>query len=261
MEWQDKGIIIGLKAHGETSLIVELMTRAHGRHKGVVKGGRSRRQMPLMQPGNRVEAHWQARLSEHIGLYRLEALDFTAAALMRESLSLYALQTVTDYLRLLPERDPYPGLYDILPLLFAHFDEPLLAGEIFARFEMRLLEELGFGLDLSCCAATGRKCRLLCAENIPPAQQQEDTAELIYVSPKSGRAVSREAGEPWKDKLLPLPQFLLNFERRAENFAELADAFRLTSYFLLRNLWEPRGLPAPPFRASFLRCLEQSLEQ
>jgi len=156
MEWHDEGVIIGVQPYGESSVIVELMTPAHGRHKGLVKGGQGRRQRPLMQAGNRVKAQWRARLSEHMGQYRLEALEFTAAWLMQKPLSLYALQNVTAYLRLLPERDPHPALYRLVPLLWAHFDRPLLAGELFLRFELRLLAELGFGLDLSCCAATGR---------------------------------------------------------------------------------------------------------
>lgn len=255
MEWQDEGVIIGQKQHGETGLIVELMTRAHGRHKGLVRGGRQKKQMPLCQMGNVVRAHWQARLSEHMGQYRLEAVEFAAARLMQSRLSLYALQNAAAYLRLLPERDPHSGLYDSLPLLFAHFDAPLLAGEIFMRFELRLLEELGFGLDLERCAATGKIGR-----HAAPAGAMAEQTELTYVSPKSGRAVSRAGGAPWKDKLLPLPPFLLAPEKRAADFSELEQAFRLTGFFLTRNVWEPRGLAAPPFRAAFLRCLQAALE-
>lgn len=263
MEWHDEGVIIGLKPHGESSVIAELMTRLHGRHKGLVKGGRQKKQLPLLQPGNLVKAHWQARLSEHMGQYRLEAVDFAAARLMQASFSLYALQNISAYLRLLPERDPHTDLYDSLPLLFAHFDTPLLAGEIFMRFELRLLQELGFGLDFERCAATGKKGRISSADqaakNDADQEAAEDKAELAYISPKSGRAVSREAGAPWRDKLLLLPPFLLTAEKRAADFSELEQAFRLTGFFLTRNVWEPRGTAAPPFRAAFLRCLQESL--
>lgn len=262
MNWHDEGIIIGLQPYGETSLVAELMTRAHGRHKGLVKGGRSRRQLPFLQVGNSVDAHWQARLAEHMGQFRLEAVRFAAAGLMQNALSLYALQNVSEYLRLLPERDPHPALYDIVPLLLAHFHEPLLAGEIFMRFELRLLEELGFGLDLSRCAACGKRGLPLGAaarEQIGAAA--EERVELAYVSPKSGRAVSRSAGAPWRDKLLPLPKFLLSLELRAADFAELAAASRLTGFFLLRNVWEARGRTPPPFRDVFFNSLQEAIEQ
>lgn len=237
MEWRDDAIILGIRQHGETSAIVELMTRAHGRHLGVVKGGRSRRQQPLMQPGNRVEAHWWARLEEHLGTFRLEAVDFAAARMMQMPLALYSLQTVAAHLRLLPERDPHPVLYEALQVLLDHFAIPLLAGEILMRFEMRLLEELGFGLDLTCCAATGTK------------------EDLAYVSPKSARAVSRAAGLPWKEKLLVLPAFLHEPDCHPASSDDIRDGFRLTGFFLARHVWEPRGLEPPSFRGGFISQL------
>ncbi|KAA6206631.1 MAG: DNA repair protein RecO [Candidatus Tokpelaia sp.] len=301
MEWQDEGFIIGLKQHGETGLIVELITPEHGRHKGLVRGGQGRRLSPLMQAGNRVKAQWRARLSEHMGQYRLEAVDFAAARLMQKPLSLYALQNVTSHLRLLPERDPHPALYRLIPLLFEHFDRPLLAGEIFVRFEMRLLEELGFGLDLSRCAATGKKAKIMpvqagqnnealprpgreaellaghistaepvakagsrrpvAAAASPKPGDREEEVELAYVSPKSGRAVSFAAGAPWRDKLLSLPPFLLAAGQRAADFAALQQAFQLTGFFLARHVWEPRGLAVPLFRAAFLQSLQAALAE
>lgn len=239
MEWQDEAIILGVRPHGETSAIVEVMSRRHGRHLGVVKGGRSRRQQPLMQPGNGVEAHWWARLDEHIGTFRLEAVDFAAARMMGQPLALYALQTFAAHLRLLPERDPHPALYEALQLLTMHFATPALVGEILLRFELRLLQELGFGLDLSCCAATGTR------------------EELIYVSPRSGRAVSREAGLPWKDKLLALPVFLHQTGSHADCVADFQDGFRLTGFFLERHVWQARGLEAPSARESVINRLCQ----
>jgi len=234
MEWCDNAIILGIRQHGETSAVVELMTRDHGRHLGIVKGGRSRRMQPLMQPGNRVEAHWRARLDEHLGMFRLETVDFSAARVMQMPLALYGLQTVAAHLRLLPERAPHPALYEALQLLLEHFATPLLFGEILLRFEMLLLEELGFGLDLTCCAATGSK------------------EDLAYVSPKSARAVCRAAGLPWKEKLLVLPSFLRDVDRHPDSLDDIRDGFRLTGFFLARHVWEPRGLTAPSLRAGLV---------
>lgn len=234
MEWRDEGIILGVRQHGETSAIVELMTPMHGRHLGVLKGGRSRRMQPLVQPGNCVRAHWWARLDEHLGSFRLEAVDFSAARMMQWPLALYGLQTVNAHLRLLPERDPHPALYAAFQLLLKHFQNPLLFSEILVRFEILLLEELGFGLDLTCCAATGGK------------------EDLAYVSPKSARAVSRIAGLPWKEKLLKLPAFFYKSNCHAVSTDDICDGFRLTGFFLMRHVWEPRGLAPSSFRAGFI---------
>jgi len=241
MEWHDDAILLGIRLHGETSAIVELMTRGHGRHLGVVRGGRSRRMQPLMQPGNRVEAHWRARLDEHLGIFRLEAVDFSAARMMQVPFALYGLQTIAAHLRLLPERDPHPALYEGLRLLLDHFQTPLLVGEILMRFEMLLLEELGFGLDLTCCAATGAR------------------DGLAYVSPKSARAVSLAAGLPWKEKLLILPRFLCEADCRPASSEDIRDGFRLTGFFLARHVLEPRGLVPPEFRARLVNQLLHDL--
>src|SRR5690606_11700984 len=132
--------------------------------------------------------------------------------------AVYGLQLAAAHLRLLPERDPHPHLYRMLRLIVDHLDDALAAAELMARFELMMLEDLGVGLDLGCCAATGW------------------TEDLVYVSPKTGRAVSREAGEPWADRLLPLPQFLLGGERAVPDAASLAGSFRLTGYFLTRHV-------------------------
>jgi len=239
MQWTDDGIIIGTRRHGETSLIVELMTRDHGRHLGLVRGGRSRKQQPILQPGNTVLATWRARLDEHLGNYTVEPLIQRAARLIEGPAGLYGVQVVAALLRLLPERDPHPALFDGLGPMLDWLGDPLVGGAFVVRFEMKMLEDLGFGLDLGECAVTGA------------------AADLIYVSPKTGRAVSREAGEAYRDRLLPLPRFLAD-RRQSPNAAELADAFRLTGYFLARRVFEPRDIQLPEARARFLALLARS---
>jgi len=238
MEWRDEGIILGTRRHGETSAILEVMTRAHGRHLGLVRGGRSRKQQPLLQPGNRVDLIWRARLDEHLGTFQAEALELNAARLFDSAAAVFGLQTLAAHLRLLPERDPHEALFETLAAVIDHLGDPA-AGELVVRFELLLLEELGFGLDLSECAATGVR------EN------------LAYVSPKSGRAVSREAGEPWHDKMLALPPFLgLGWRERADA-SDVDAGFRLTSFFFARHVYEPRGLSEPEARSGFLSALRK----
>lgn len=232
MEWQDEGTIIGLRRHGESAVILEVMTRDHGRHLGLVRGGRSTRAQPVLQPGNAVALHWRARLDEHLGEYKVELLHSHAARLMAEPVALYGLATVSALLRLLPERDPHPGLHEALDVLIAHLDERALAPALIVRFELAMLGELGFGLDLARCAVTG------------------SPDELSHVSPKSGKAVSRKAAQPYLDRLLALPPFLAEGQgARAPLHAEILAGFALTGFFLRRHLWEPRGLQEPPERA------------
>lgn len=238
MEWHEEAIVLGVRRHGETSVIAELMTRERGRHLGLVRGGRSRRQQPVLQPGNTVSAHWRARLEEHMGTYVLEPVAFRAARLMERPVAVHGVQLLAAHLRLLAEREPHPRLYDGLGVILDHLETSTSAGELVLRFEIALLEELGFGLDLTCCAATGRR------------------DELVYVSPKSGRAVSREAGEPWKERLFPLPNFLLDASLPGST-DEIAEGFRLTQYFLGRHVFEPRGLREPDAREAFLLALRR----
>ncbi|MBS3650671.1 DNA repair protein RecO [Pseudaminobacter sp. 19-2017] len=240
MEWRDEGIILGSRKHGESSVILEVMTRGHGRHLGMVRGGRSRKQQPVLQPGNRVELVWHARLDEHLGVFQAEAVEFNAARLFDSAAAVFGLQTLASHLRLLPERDVHPDLYEALIVLLRHLDDRLLAGELVARFELMVLEELGFGLDLTECAATGVR------------------TELVYVSPKSGRAVSREAGEPWRDKMLVLPGFLVEGPATRADPVALGEAFRLTGFFLTRHVYEPRGIAEPEARAGFLEALRRA---
>lgn len=240
MEWRDEGIVLGTRKHGETSVILEVMTRAHGRHLGMVRGGRSRRMQPLLQPGNRVELVWRARLDEHMGLFQVEALDLNAARLFDSACAVFGLQTLAAHLRLLPERDPHENLYETLQLIIGHLEEPMSAGELVVRFEMLVLDELGFGLDLSACAATGTR------------------DDLVYVSPRSGRAVSRAAGAPWADRMLALPGFLRRGSGQRGDTAAIEDAFRLTAFFFARHVYEPRGIAEPEARAGFIAALRKA---
>src|SRR5271155_5579632 len=233
MEWRDEGVVLGVKRHGETSAIVEALTKAHGRHLGLVRGGRSTRFQSLLQAGNSLDLVWRARLDEHLGTYAIEPLDLRAGRLMESALALNGLSYLGALLRLLPERDPHEGLYGALAVIADHLDRAEIAPALVARFETRILSECGFGLDLESCAASGSR------------------EDLIYVSPKSGRAVSASAGAPWRDKLLALPGFLRG-EDAGPTPADLADAFRLTGFFLERDLFAPRGLPMPVARRAFL---------
>ena len=234
MHWSDEGIIIGTRRHGETSLIVELMTEGHGRHLGLVRGGRSRTQRPVLQAGNSVTATWRARLDEHLGNYAIEPAIFRAAKLMESPAGLYGLQALGGLVRLLPERDPHPQIYSALAAMVDWLDDPVLAGGMIVRFELRMLEELGFGLDLESCVATGTN------------------DDLAYVSPKSGRAVSRSAGDPYRERMLALPAFLLGAHGARPRPEDLLAAFRLTGFFLARHVYEPRGMVPPEARERLL---------
>jgi DNA repair protein RecO (recombination protein O) len=240
MEWRDEGIILGVRRHGETSAILEVMTRAHGRHLGLVRGGRSRKQQPVLQPGNRVDLLWRARLDEHLGVFQAEPLAMHAARLMGSAAGVFGLQTVAAHLRLLPERDPHAGLFETLAIILDHLDNPEVAGELIVRFELLVLDELGFGLDLTQCAATGAR------------------QELVYVSPKSGRAVSRAAGQAWQDKMLALPAFLVAETTLRADLPSIENAFRLTGFFFARHVYEARGLAEPEARAGFLNALRRA---
>ncbi len=242
MQWHDRAIILGVKRHGETSVIAEVMTREHGRHLGMVRSGRSRAMQPVLQPGNEVEVTWRARLDEHLGEFRIEPLTLRAARLMETATAVYGVQAMGALLRLLPERDPHPHLFEALEVILDNLHNPADAGELFVRFELAVLNDLGFGLDLTECAATGSR------------------SDLGYVSPKSGRAVSRTAGAPWADKMLLLPPFLNSEENRAADIDGLSAAFRLTAFFLHRHVYEPRGVEAAAAREGFVQAALKALK-
>jgi DNA repair protein RecO (recombination protein O) len=241
MEWTDEGIVLGVRRHGEANAILEVMTQAHGRHLGLVRGGAGARLRPVLQPGNAVRATWRARLDEHLGHYVVEGLWLRAAALIEAAHALYGVTHLAMLCRLLPERDPHPLVYADLAAVLEQVDDPVAVAVAVARFELKLLAELGFGLDLDRCAATG----------------QAD--ELGYVSPKSGRAVSRQAGAPWHDRLLRLPAFLLDGAPARPPAGEIADAFAVTGFFLGRYVLEPRNLRLPEARERFIAATMRPL--
>ncbi|MGH6677951.1 MAG: DNA repair protein RecO [Bradyrhizobium sp.] len=241
MEWHDEGLIIGVRRHGETSVILDAMTLEHGRHLGLVKGGRSRRMQPMLQPGNSGSLTWRARLDEHLGLYSIEATELRAARLMADAAALQGLNLLSALLRLLAEREPHAALYRAAVLIADHLDDVDVAPAALARFELAMLAELGFGLDFSRCAATGMR------------------ESLIYVSPKSGRAVSAAAGEPYRDRLLLLPAFLRGeAEDPKPPIDDIVNAFSLAAFFLARNVFGPRGLELPEAHMGYLAAVRKA---
>jgi len=242
VEWTDIGIVLGARRHGEANAVVELMTREHGRHLGLVRGGAGTRQKPVLQAGNRVSATWRARLDEHLGYYVIEAIDLRAATFLSMAHALYGLNHLASLCRLLPERDPHAPVFDLLDATIARLGKPAPAAALVARFELQMLAELGFGLDLEACAVTG------------------SAADLVYVSPKSGRAVSRGAGEPWRDRLLSLPAFLSEAEPGEPSAAALDAGFALTGFFFARYVFEPRGEPLPEARQHFIAAVTRACE-
>jgi DNA repair protein RecO (recombination protein O) len=212
------------------------MTREHGRHLGLVRGGFGSRMKPVLQVGNGVSASWRARLDEHLGNYTIEPVNLRASSFFAASHAIYGVSHLATLMRLLPERDPHADLYAELEDVLNHLDDAVVAAPMVVRFELQLLSELGFGLDLEQCASTGSR------------------ADLIYVSPKSGRAVSREAGEPWADKMLRLPAFLRERDA-APAGRDLDDGFALTGFFLARHVLEPRGLALSDERAHFIAAI------
>jgi len=244
MEWHDEGIILGVRKHGETAAIVSLLTREHGRHMGLVRGGQSRRRQGLLQPGNLVSAGWRARLAEHLGTFTLETGRDFAADVLDDGLRLKALSALTALLEsTLAEQDPQPQIYALslgmiqrLVLAEAKGAELAWLGD-YVRWEVDLLRNIGFGLDLGTCAATGT------------------TEELIYVSPRSGRAVSAAAGAPWREKLLDLPGFLGDPDAVPASLGEISDGLRLTGHFLKRHQFSADSQRSPAARDRLVAAL------
>jgi DNA repair protein RecO (recombination protein O) len=230
MDWLDEGIVLSVRPHGETAAVVEMFTRAHGRHLGLVHGGRSRKLRPILQTGNHVEVGWKGRMPEDLGSMTIELRRGFAGEAMARASDLAALASFSTLARLMPERDPHPGLYEISLFVLSFLEQPEVWPALMVRWELGLLDELGFGLDLSKCAATGT------VEN------------LIYVSPRSGRAVSASAGEPYKDRLLGLPAFLRGRTDGPITQRDIATGFALTGHFLKTRVLEPRDLAMPDAR-------------
>ncbi|HEY9040240.1 MAG TPA: DNA repair protein RecO [Roseovarius sp.] len=235
MEWRDQGILLSVRRHGESAAIIDVLTPTRGRHAGVVRGGASRRLAPILQPGAQLDLSWRARLEDHLGAFTVEPVRSRAALVMDDRLALAGLNAVTSLLLFaLPEREPHTALYHrtetLLDLMGARDVWPLA----YLRWEMALLQEMGFGLDLSACAVRGARAN-----------------DLSYVSPRSGRAVSRAGAGDWADRLLPLPPCMLGHGTAPDD--EIAEGLRTTGYFLHSRLAPELGnKPLPDARARFI---------
>ncbi len=234
MEWTGEGLLIGVRRYGESSVIAEAMVAGRGRHLGLVRGGRSSRHAATLQPGNTVQLVWRARLEEQLGVFAVELLQPRAAELIADRTRLYTSQLLCELLHLLPERDAHDRLLHRALGILDHPVDPIAI----ARFEMAVLEDLGFGLDLMSCAVTGA------------------TAELTHVSPKTGRAVSKSAAEPYRDRLLVLPNCLSG--RGNADPDDLAAAFKLTGHFLDMHVWHVRQIDPPATRQALIERLVAS---
>ena len=240
MHWDDEGFVLAARRHGESALVVQLLTRAHGRHAGLVRGGQGRKLRSVFEIGNRVGVTWSARLAEHLGTFTGELKAPHAARVIADPARLAGLAAAAAVAEsTLPEREPHPGAFDGTAAIFESLDADRGWAPAYVLWELALLAELGFGLDLSRCAASG------------------ETRELVYVSPKSGHAVSAAAGAPYREKLLPLPAFLLPGEQEAPVPAAVVEGLRLTGFFLERRVFEPHGRLMPPARTRFVDAVER----
>lgn len=237
MDWREEGLLLSVRAHGEASAIVHIFTRDRGVHAGVVRGGQSRKMAPILQPGAQVDAAWRARLEEHIGSYTIDLIRSRAAQMMGDRLALAGASAVMSLLQYaLPEREAHQALFDrTIPLmdLLGNVDLWPLA---YLQWEVSLLADLGFGLELDRCAVTGA------------------ADDLRYVSPKTGRAVSAQGAGEWADRLLPLPDVLQGKGEAA--LPEILEALGTTGYFLRSRLAETQvGRPLPDARARYIDLL------
>lgn len=238
MIWSDIGIVLTTRKHGENAVILSALTREHGRCRGLVRGGTGKRLAPLLQPGNLLQLEWKGRLDEHLGLFSVEMEKEYSSAAMNSRQKLTHLNTVCAMCETcLPERQAVEGVFGATLILLDMLDETRLWPEIYQRWELGLLNELGYGLDLSACAATGQ------------------SGDLIYISPKTGRAVSRNAGEPYKSKLFPLPHHLLVDEVKPTK-KDLLAVFSITGHFFERCVLAPMHKKMPPARTRFIDRLK-----
>jgi DNA repair protein RecO (recombination protein O) len=229
MEWNAPGIILSASPYGEGDAVAAVFTEAQGVHRGLARGGLSRARASTWQAGNLIEARWIARLADQLGSFTGELVHPAAALAMQDGLSLAILQAACAVAEgALPEREPHPRIFAGLLHLIARLQPGEQSLAEFARWELALLADLGFGLDLSKCAVTG------------------EAQGLAFVSPRTGRAVSAAAAGEWRQRLLPLPGFLI--EDVAADAAAVADALRLTGHFLARDAFGARHKPLPAAR-------------
>lgn len=241
--WTDDALILDIAKFGDTDAIVRLFTPGHGVVRGVVKRGLTSKLRADLQPATLVQATWKARLPEHMGNVVLEGAHGFAARVMHDPLRLAAVGGVCGLLAAcLAERDPHPELYHASLLFLKHVAagvEPLVWLTEYVRLEMALLEQSGFGLDLAECAATGTR------------------EELVYVSPKSGRAVSRAAGAPYHERMLALPPFLHTADHLPDSMEEIAQGVALTSHFIEMRLLPALHRHPPALRTHFCGLLQR----
>jgi DNA repair protein RecO (recombination protein O) len=233
VEWSDDAIVLSVRPHGETSAILEVLTHGHGRHLGLVRGGASRRARPSLQPGNLLHLSWRARLNEHLGNFTLELARARAGEMLESREALAGLNAFAAVVSAaMPEREVHEQVFDVGNILLDAVQETDFAhwGALYVRFEAGLLEALGFGLDLTRCASTG------------------SMDNLVYVSPRTGRAVSRDAGEPYRDRLFALPAFLLGSQNATPDARDVAAGLRLTGHFLLERVLRAHGKEMPAAR-------------
>jgi DNA repair protein RecO (recombination protein O) len=232
VDWTDDAHVLSARPHGESGAILEVLTRAHGRHLGLVRGGNSRKLRPVLQAGNSVKLEWRARLSEHLGSFAVELATSRAGQIMETGDALIGLNAVSAVAGLsLPEREPFEAVFGATAILFDALAEDGLShwGPLYVRWEAGLLDALGFGLDLTKCAATG------------------STEDLRFVSPRSGRAVSGAAGTPYANRMLPLPGFLLGSQKAVQP-GDIAAGLKLTGHFLQERVLRPRSKEVPSAR-------------
>jgi len=232
IEWQDDGIVLSARPHGETAAVVSLLTRDHGRYAGLLPGGQSRSRAPYIQPGQQVETNWRARLADQLGNYAIEPAAPYPAAVLDDALALAGLTAacaVAD--AALPEREPHGAVYEGLLALIDTLSSPAWP-YAYVRWELGLLREVGYGIDLSCCALTG--------------EVDSPDSPLSYVSPRTGRAVSAAAAGPYKEKLLKLPAFLCGHGQ--VDAQSLRDGMKLTGFFLERSVFAVHHIPLPAAR-------------
>ncbi|TWB22095.1 DNA replication and repair protein RecO [Nitrospirillum amazonense] len=235
MEWTDDAIVLSARPFGDTAALVVMLTREHGRHAGVLHGGQSSRYRGVLEPGAQVTARWRARTADQLGTWTVEPVRSPTGLYLDDPLRLAAIVAATALMdAMLAEREAHPGLYDATLALFAALDLDIWPA-VYVRWEVGLLEEVGFGLDLTQCASTGQ-----------PVGNAND--QLAYVSPRTGRAVSASAGEPYRDKLLPLPGFLVGLGFQGGGEEDVAAGLRLTGYFLERHVFAQRHAEVPPAR-------------
>ena len=241
LEWSDEGIILGVRRHGESAAILEILTQQHGRYLGLVHGGQSRKLRPVLQTGNSVAVNWRARLSEQLGTFSAEIMKSNAAIVIQDKMALAGLNTVCNLARLLPEREQQIGLYEAMTVILDRLQLTEVWPGLLVRWELELLKELGLGLDLERCVVTGSR------------------SELVYVSPRSGCAVSKSAGEPYHDKLLNLPGFLSREKHSKVTAEDILCGLELTGFFLQNRVLEARKLKIPEARRRLVSYLESNL--